>query len=181
MSEFIRFINLKNVKLKGRPLLEWMLFYDPTDRLMLWIISKCKETFNPKHFLQYAKSNNLKDPNDHKLKKHLELLQSLKARGFIKQDKHLNYKVTLKGQLHRLTTHPQWTLIQGIALIVAITFGMLNYLKNTQSSNKSPGLKNSNLNIFDSSHYNDSPIQTLKSSDSSFLLNRKNQVKKDST
>ncbi len=180
MAEHFEYINLKDKKLRGRPVLEWMLYYEPTERIMLWIISNYKEAFNPKHFLQYAKSNNPQDPNDHKLKKNLEMLQALKGRGFIKQDKDLNYHVTLSGQLHRLTTHPQWLLVPGIALLAVITFGVLNYTKNNQSGHKSEESDSLNPKPFDSSQLQASQIPTLKDSGSSLTVTDTTK-RKDST
>lgn len=90
-------------------------------------------------------------------------------RGLIKYGdrKRLTLVLTTKGKLHRLTTHPQWALIPGIALLVVVTFGILNYTKNTGTSNESEESNSSNLKPFDSSQSQSFQTQTLKNSDSS--------------
>jgi len=180
MAEHFEYINLKNKKLRGRSVIEWMLYYEPTERIMLWIISNYKEAFNPKHFLQYAKSNNPQDPNDHKLKRHLEMLQALKGKGLIKQDGDLNYHVTLKGQLYRLTTHPGWPIIPVLfAGIVAFTiFGLNKGCSTKQEESKSQTL----IQTSDSSEQNKVPhIQTLIDSGSSLGENDTSKTKDTTT
>lgn len=170
MAEHFEYINLKDKKLRGRPVLEWVLYYEPTERLILWIIANCKEAFNPKHFLQYAKSTNPQDPNDHKLKKHLEFLQSLKANQFIRQDNELNYYVTKRGQLRRLTTHPQWIFIQvGLPLAAVITFGVINCNNSKLKTDKEQDPKRPNEQRIDPSFQYDTS-HTLRMTDSGSSL-----------
>jgi hypothetical protein len=170
---FYEYINLKNKKLNGRPVSEWMLYYEPNERLMLWIIYNCKEAFNPRHHLQYCIPKDETNPNEHRLKKHLEMLQTLRGKGFVKQDKNRNYNVTIKGQLFRLTTHPQWIFIQiGVPVFFVILFGVINCNKNRATSDTTPSsteTKKSNNPPSDSVQYNSAQTQTVKDSGSSLI------------
>jgi hypothetical protein len=149
-GETFEWMNLKHVRLRDRPLLEWMLYYQPTERRILWIIANCKEAFNPKHSLQYAKSKT-SDPNDHQLRRSFEMLHELKGKGFIEQSNDGNWHVTWNGHLHRLTTHPQWDVIKwSIPIAITLTFGILNCRKNTHTSDKSPVTMQSTATNFDS-------------------------------
>ncbi|WP_152269388.1 hypothetical protein [Agriterribacter humi] len=82
-------------------------FETPTERRMLWMIA---------HYPYLLNSFFLDDLGR----------DSLKLKHYIKQSEdNIAYYITIKGQLHRLTSHPQWIFIQlllaaFLALIVGI-------------------------------------------------------------
>jgi hypothetical protein len=103
-----------------------MTEYPPTDRYILWIISKAPYAFNIAYWGQFVQKNPSMANQDSKFGKALEALRTLKIRGLIKQRKNQNWKITLKGKLFRFTTHPQFILFQiGLPIIVAISIAII--------------------------------------------------------
>jgi hypothetical protein len=102
-------------------------FETPTERRMLWIISHYPYLLNMffMHDLGGGKEENYK--SDSKMGEALKVMHSLKLKHFIKQsDDLLTYSITLKGQLYRLTTHPQWIFIQLLlAALLALIVGII--------------------------------------------------------
>jgi len=59
---------------------------EPTDRFVLWIIANASHAYNVRFFVKHIKNHHEMISPDHWMSKHLKFVQSLKMRGFIKQD-----------------------------------------------------------------------------------------------
>jgi hypothetical protein len=113
--------------------IQMVLEYEPTERWILWIIAKYPYVFNM-YFLSdiIQSSKDDQTTEDSKLGRALKTLRSLKTKGFVKQNKNrLKWKITLKGQLHRFVTHPQYDIFKTsfqtlIAIGIAATVFILS-------------------------------------------------------
>ena len=105
-----------------------MTEYPPTDRYILWVISKAPYAFNIAYWGQFVQENPSMSNPDSKFGKAVETVRTLGIRGFVKQKQNLNWKITLKGKLFRFTTHPQFALFPiAVAIILAITAMVVNH------------------------------------------------------
>jgi hypothetical protein len=147
VAKTVKNIDPKNLKpIRGTLVIDLLQHYPPTDRHILWIIANRKQALNPLYLGQYAAKNPAIIQPGGWLNKVTATLGTLKVRGFIKQDKELSWHVTVSGQLHRLTTHPQWILIQLflaaiLALIVGIIISKINQAQPSKQPQESVGKK----------------------------------------
>lgn len=159
-------------------------FSEPTDRYVLWFISNYKYAFNvfyTSDFSQWMKPPE-GDVSKWPLSKYLVVVKSLSDRNLIEfgDKQRLTYKVTLKGQLYRLTTHPQWILLQLLiaallAFLVAYSIVIINRSsQSTQVETESEKGK-SVLTTSDSAQYK--PAQILPVKDSGSFLNDSDKTK----
>ena len=101
-------------------------FETPTERRMLWMIAHYPYLLNSFFLDDLGRDNNGNFKVTPKMEEALKVLHSLKLKHYIKQSEdNIAYYITIKGQLHRLTSHPQWIFIQlllaaFLALIVGI-------------------------------------------------------------
>jgi hypothetical protein len=116
---------------KGQNALIKVAFSEPTDRYVLWILANnpyCYNAFFHSDYTAWSKPP-ITPNNIYPLYKHMAVLKSLQDRQFIE---HPNgdlfiYKITLKGQLFRLHTHPAF---QPSAIIVGLIIAALAILPN---------------------------------------------------
>ena len=98
-----------------------VLLTAPTERFILWALAKDSKLFNIDPLIKIGvKPDLMKAGADSNLSKALGIFQNLIDRGYINQN-YDNSKITLKGQLYRLSTHPSlglWTFI--VALMIGV-------------------------------------------------------------
>src|SRR5207249_3866151 len=91
---------------------------------------------------------------------------------FVKELPNGDWRITVKGQLYRLTTHPQWIFVQlfiGAALAFIVGYSILIISRKPQATEQQPAeeKKKSTKPIPDSSLYKSAQNHTLKVKDSS--------------
>lgn len=117
------------------------LEYEPTDRYVLWLIAHYPYLCNPYFLGDIVGKNETQAQQDSKLGKLLATIRHLRVKGLIRQSKDLmTWHLTRKGQWHRLTTHPQWPLIQvgTPATIGIIAICLTIYFNTRKDKNETP-------------------------------------------
>src|SRR5437773_10848947 len=109
---FVKFIKGNRPKRFHLPTIQMILLYPPTPRHILWVIANDPSAFNFRYFGQFAAKNPKLAERDSPLGKALDMLGSLKVQHFVKELPNGDWRITIKGQLYRLTTHPQWIFVQ---------------------------------------------------------------------
>ncbi|WP_460552407.1 hypothetical protein [Ferruginibacter profundus] len=155
------------------PATHMILFVEPTDRYILWIISHYPYFFN----VFFTDDLRQSSPNAFNkgaiAEKYTLWIKSLRDRGMIKygdEKPPITYRLTLKGKLFRLTTHPQWILIQVSApIIVAITLWWLTNHKPTVAPETPTKEKQETIPNADSGLKHSAQTVPLKVKDSSLV------------
>lgn len=92
---------------------------EPTERYVLWIISKCPYAFNPLFTGQFFSKHPELVKEDSNFRKAYKILDSLYAQKMIRPDVDGNYHLTILGRLHRLRTHPAFPISQTLVTIIS--------------------------------------------------------------
>ena len=155
---------------------------EPTDRFVLWFISNYKYAFNvffTSDFAQWMKPPD-GDISKWQLSKYLVVVKSLSDRHLIEyaDNQRLTYKITLKGQIYRTTSHPAFPFITLMGVIATLGVFFFNRIyPPTQSPTiliikDTPTLKPQNSNDSNNLH-----TVVLKDSGSSLIDNGKTKTK----
>jgi hypothetical protein len=123
--------------------------FPPTERTILWIIAHNPETFTISFLLEVGNEVALSGAKpESNLAKAMAIAMSLQQRGMIKIET-FETKITFKGQMYRLITHPSliwWTLVAGIlAICVAILLSLKPNTESKPEEKKSPPSTDSSL------------------------------------
>ncbi len=138
--------------------------YPPTDRYILWIISKSPYAFNIDYFAQFVLKNPKMADKGSALSRALETVGSLKIRGLIKQDENRNWRITLKGKGSRFTTHPNFALF-GLAFAAFLTYSSITINHMLSSKEEVKEYKSKSINsIYDSVLQSSRPVQKMDTS-----------------
>jgi hypothetical protein len=142
---------------------KWNLeFMELSDRAMLYFISKFSMGIDGNYLYEMIMERN-KNPSLPETRKELvtKRLALLRTKGFVKEifvkDRtKLKYKITLKGQIYRLYTHPGlpfWSLLIGTIVGLGIIKLSCNAPKNSTKSETIPQTQqlDSSLDKIDSS------------------------------
>ena len=117
----VDYLPSKRIKaFKNRPVIQFILNNEPTDRFILWIISHDPTAFNPLYHGQFVTANIALAQEGGALFKALKTVQSLQVRKLIKQDRNMNWGITFWGYLFRVRTHSLYSLIPLFALIISV-------------------------------------------------------------
>lgn len=111
-----------------------ILVTPPTERFILWAVSKDPNAFNMSHYLKIAQRPDLMKPNpDSNLAKALTMFTVLIDKGYIKRNFERT-EVTFKGKIFRVLTHYSFVPIMtsvGIVLTAsALALSISNYKQN---------------------------------------------------
>ena len=99
---------IKRPKAFHLPTIQMMLLYPPTNRYVLWIISNAPYAYNVYFFGRFVQKNPKLIDEGAILKRALNVLSVLHVQKMIKRDENDNWKITVKGELYRLASHPNF-------------------------------------------------------------------------
>lgn len=107
-----------------------IILHEPTERNILEIISADKEVFNVKFLIDIGMDKELIKPNpDSNLTKAMSIYTQLIDKGFIKRIDAFESRLTIRGRLHLIATHPNMNLwgiiIGGLIAIVSIIISVI--------------------------------------------------------